>query len=350
MRKGTIIKRGVIVGSCVLFAAAYGCERPNPYKLGGDTPTVYSFCPTPSTGSSDSTPAANNNNNNDKTTAGATTGGMPTTSTGSGDTKPAVETTELDQRKLDYSEALRNASILVLGTTPSLKDALELGKLPEDAPDCANNNACAKKAKYEAMIDAMLGTNGAANDPRFAATLVDFYHYTFKMGGKSSVAGEPDRDSAPNFAARVVYEGKDWREILTATGNTCPTYSEAAGFKDGSCDNTKGMIPTTGILTDPGVMSVNYGNLGFKRVRWFHETFLCKNANEPAGGEPDPTKQSGETACKADGTANEMELVPGYHNAWPLSSVADTCNGGGISFHTWTTSVTPAPRPRGGCS
>src|SRR5438105_1070703 len=140
MKNGAIIKRGVVVASAAVLAAAYGCERPNPNRLVDDQSAVFSYCETPSTGSS------------------------PTT-TG--------------------------------------------------------------------------GTNGAPNDPRFARTILDFYHYTFKMGGASSVPTEPNRDTAPTFAARVVYEGKDWREILTATGNTpagptCPTYSDAGGFKDGN--------------------------------------------------------------------------------------------------------------------
>jgi hypothetical protein len=343
MKQGVFIKRSVLLASAAALAAAYGCERPNPNKAQGDASAVYGYCETPSTGSGALTTTGGNNNTG--TTGGTTTGGTTSGSTGSGSTEqPTQQTTELDQRELDFSEALRVASILVLGDAPKLDDMMELGDLPDDAPDCAKNNACLKRQKYEEMIDEMLGTNGKPNDPRFAATMVDFFHYTFKMGGNSSTPGEPNRDTAPNFAARVVYEGKDWRDILTATSNTCPTYNAMTGtFADGSCTNTKGMIPTTGVLTDPGIMSFNYGNLGFKRNRFFHETFLCRNANDTRGGEPDPSKKGGETACKADATSqNEMELSPDYSNAWPLSSIADKCNGGGISFHTWTASVTCA--------
>ncbi len=345
MKKG-IVKRGVLVASAAVLASAYGCERPNPNKATGDASALYPYCETPSTGSGSPTTSGGNNNKPTTSSGGLTTssGGLTSTSAASGGgTPPGAEKTELDLRELDYSEALRVASILVLGDAPNLDDAFALGEMPEDAADCAKTNACFKKQKYEQMIDEMLGTNGAPNDPRFAATLMDFYHYTFKMGGPSSTPGEPNRDTAPTFAARTIYEGKDWRQILTATTNTCPTYNEATGtFTDGNCTNTKGMIPTTGIMTDPGIMSFNYGNLGFKRNRFFHETFLCRNANDTRGGEPDPTKKNGETACKADATQNDMELSPDYTNAWPLSSVADKCNGGGISFHTWTASVTCA--------
>jgi hypothetical protein len=343
MHKGTVIRRGVIVAAASALAA-YGCERPNPYKVEGDSSIVWEDCPTPPTGSGqvDNGKGTTTTTGNADPSTGSTAGQDPTTvSSGTGNGNIQA-TTELDNRELDYAEALRAASFLLRGDAPSLEEMFDLRDVPDDAPDCAAKNACLKHAKYAELIDRMLGTNGQPNDPRFARSLIDFYHYTFKMGGKSSVPGEPNRDTAPTFAARVVYEGQDWRQIITATSNTCPTYDDATGFVDGSCTNTSGMIPTTGILTDPGVMSFNYGNLGFKRNRFFHETFLCKNANSEAGGEPDPTKKNGETACKPDSTHDDIELSPNYNNAWPLSSIADTCNGGRISFLTWTDSVTCA--------
>src|SRR5262245_19614814 len=139
MKQRTKIQRGVLLASAAALAAAYGCERPNPNKAQGDASAVYGYCETPSTGTGSPTTTGGNNNNTGPSGGGTTTGGMTTTSTGSGTEQPTQVTTELDARELHYSEALRVASVLVLGETPKLDDMMELGDLPEDAPDCAKN-------------------------------------------------------------------------------------------------------------------------------------------------------------------------------------------------------------------
>ncbi|MBM4358055.1 MAG: hypothetical protein FJ096_08080 [Deltaproteobacteria bacterium] len=327
MDKGIVIKRGVMLAAASALVAAYGCERPNPYKLSGDTSAVFEDCPTPSTGSG-------NNVNPTGTTTVATTGGtnpttggsttattgagqpMPTTGSGSEPQEPQVEKTELDDRVLDYSEALRTASLLVVGDGPTLAQIYELGDLPP----------AQQKAKYEELIDKMLA------DPRFATTLVDFFKYTFKMGGASTTAGEPNRDTAPTFAARVVYEEKDWRKILTEPSNTCPTFNPATKtFADGNCMNLPAGMMHSGILTDPGVHSLFYGNLAFRRNRFFHETFLCRSGNEQAGGEPTDAPPQ-EAPCSG------QDKIPGYQNKWPVNEIAGACNNpGGVNFHDYNT-------------
>lgn len=324
MSKGIIFKRGVSIAAASAIVAAFGCERPNPYKLSGDTSAVFEDCPTPSTGSgSNETPTTTSS-----TSVSATTGVTTTTTTGgnNGDTvaatgstgsgneneQPPVELTELDERELDYSEALRTASILLVGDSPKLSEIYELGDLPPDQ----------QKAKYEELIDKMLV------DPRFANTMVEFFKYTFKMGGPSPVMGEPTRDTAPAFAARLVFEGKDWRNMVTQQGNTCPSFNPMTNtFSDGTCNNISTSMQA-GILTDPGVHSLYFGNLAFRRNRFFHETFLCRSGNEQSGGEP-TDKPPMDAPCSGGNP------IPGYQNKWSVSETAGACNGGRVDFHAY---------------
>ncbi len=326
MEKRIVIGRGVLFAAAAL-SAAYGCERPNPYKLQGDTSAVYEDCPTPSTGSGDGSTVATTGGNGATTGgngsgatsggngSGATTGG----STGSGMVEEPVHT-ELDDRVLDYSEALRTASLLLVNDAPTLAQIYALADAPEaDRP-----------AKYQEMIDAMLA------DARFAKAMIGYFKYTFKMGGASTVMGEPTRDTAPNFAARVVFEEQPWTNILTAAANTCPTYSTVGGFQDGECTNLPMGMMHAGILTNPGVHSLYVGNLGFRRNRFFHETFLCRSGNEDSGGEPAGGNAPQDAPCPSD----PMSMVaPGYNNKWPVSSIAGACNGGRVDFHAYNTTI-----------
>lgn len=301
----------------VLTTVMFSCERPNPYKLAGDTSAVYEDCPTPwepsKTDSSSSQSTSSTATSSAETVVATTVGPATTTaSTGTG-MEQKLEQTELDERELDYSEALRTASLLLVNDTPTLSEIYELGDLPPDQ----------QKAKYEELVDKKLA------DPRFAATLFEFYKYTFKMGGPSTTMGEPTRDTAPALAARIVYEEKDWRNVLVQDSNTCPTFNPASNtFVDGNCNNLPAGIKPSGVLTDPGVHSLYFGNLSFRRNRFFHETFLCRNGNEQAGGEPtDMPPQN--PPCSG------QQAIPGYQNKWPVDEIAGTCNGGRIDFHAY---------------
>jgi len=317
MEKKDIIKHGLISVGLASTLSIYGCERQNPYKLAGDTSAVFEDCPTPHVPStSDVSSQTTVASTSAETVSGVTTSPSTTTvSTGSSQ-EQKQEMTELDERETDYSEALRTASILLVGDVPTLSEIYELGDLPPDV----------QAAKYEELIDKKLA------DPRFAATLVEFFKYTFKMGGASTTAGEPTRDTAPSFAAKVVYEGKDWRNILTQQSNTCPTFNPASNtFVDGSCSNLPAGMNHSGILTDPGAQSLYYGNLSFRRNRFFHETFLCKNGNEQSGGEP--TDQP-----PVDPPCGDQKSIPGYNNKWPVNEIAGKCNGGRVDFHDYNSS------------
>lgn len=292
----------------------YGCERPNPNKISGDGAAVFEDCPTPTlhSSSSESSSAVSTTSGNE-TVTGTTVGPSTVASTGSGNQQPKVEKTELDDRELDYQEALRTASLLVVNDLPTVAQVYELGDLPPDQ----------QQAKYEELIDKLL------SDPRFASTLVEFYRYTFKMGGPSTTAGEPTRETAPVLAARIVYEEKDWRNILTQDSNTCPSFNSTSNtFVDGSCNNLPVGVKSSGVLTDPGIHSLYFGNLSFRRNRFFHETFLCRNGNEQAGGEPTDMPPTNPPCSGKD-------PIPGYQNKWPLDEIAGTCNGGRIDFHAY---------------
>jgi len=315
MTRNTYTKTGAILAASALLTC-YGCERHNPHKLAGDTSAVHEDCSTPAVKTTSSGVSVSSTSPSDQeTTAGETTG-PSVAAAGSGNNEPKIDLTELDERELDYSEALRTASILLIGDAPTLAEIYEIADLPPDQ----------QKAKYEELIDKKL------SDPRFAASLVEFFKYTFKMGGASTTAGEPTRDTAPIFAAKVVYEEKDWRNILIQQVNTCPTFNPANNtFVDGSCNNLPGGMTHSGILTDPGAQSLYYGNLSFRRNRFYHETFLCRSGNEQSGGEP--TDQPPD-----DAPCNGEKPIPGYQNKWPVSEIAGTCNGGRVDFHAYNTS------------
>lgn len=235
-----------------------------------------------------------------------TTGvGPSATSTGSGQ-QPELEKTELDERVLDYSEALRTASLLIVGNAPTLTQIYELGDVPLDQ----------QKAKYEALVDALLA------DARFADTLVDFFKYTFKMGGPSTTPGEPTRDTAPALAARTVFEEKPWTNILTQSSNNCPTFNPVTHtFADGMCANqaslTAAGVTASGILTDPGAHSLFFGNLSFRRNRFFHESFLCRSGNEQAGGEPTDMPPM-DPPCAGSTDPGLPKQVGGQRNRWQV--------------------------------
>jgi len=304
----SFLKRGMVFVS-VVITSLYGCERPNPNKLAGDTSAVFNDCPSPQ----DDVANVSTGVGNVETSPGKTVG-VSVTSTSSGGSQK--EETELDKREVDYSEALRTASILIVGDSPTLSEIYELGDLPSGQ----------QRDKYEELIDKKL------SDPRFADTLVEFFKYTFKMGGAATVSGEPTRDTAPTFAARTVYEEKDWRNILTQETNTCPTYNPLTKmFSDGNCMNLPGGMNHSGILTDPGAQSLYYGNLSFRRNRFYHETFLCRSGNEQAGGEP--TDQP-PTMSPCSG----VNPIPGYQNKWPVNEIAGSCNGGRVDFHAYNAS------------
>jgi hypothetical protein len=161
-------------------------------------------------------------------------------------------------RVRDYGEALRSASLKLVGELPTLADIKAIGKAPDDA---------AKKQIFEAAVDKYLA------DPRFAEQQIAFWRNTFKTGADddASANGLPSMDTAATFAAQIVVEDQPYTNLFTATTNTCPTYADGT-FSPESCTNTTAVA---GVLTDPGLMAQFTSNMAFRRVRFVQETFDC---------------------------------------------------------------------------
>ncbi len=210
-------------------------------------------------------PGSNNNS-----TSGGTTGGSGAT-TGDFNQPAPVEKTVLDDRVVNYSDALRTASLKLVRDLPTLQEIKTL------------SGAVDQRATYEEQIDALLA------DPRFTARMIKWWQDTMRQAG-GAANNKPSRNTAPVFAARVMIEGKPYTDLFTATTNTCPTYDGATNtFADGNCDN--GVATHAGVLTNPGVMMQYFSNMAFRRVRWVQEVFACTKF--PAEYAAQPTQVDG---------------------------------------------------------
>ena len=188
----------------------------------------------------------------------------PTGSAGGGGAPTPAETADLDARKVNYGEALRTASLKLVGELPTIDDIKSV-----DSPNA--------KAAYEAKIDALLA------DPRFAAHQIQFWRDTFKTGAPGMNAnGKPDYDTAAVFATEVVVKDRPYTDLFTATSGTCPTFANGT-FTDANCP---GNAPTAGLLTNPGLMSQYFANMAFRRVRFVQETFVCSKFPTEFTGTP----------------------------------------------------------------
>ncbi|HHH29813.1 MAG TPA: DUF1549 domain-containing protein [Polyangiaceae bacterium] len=282
------------LAATLAVTATYGCERPNPYKLSGDA-SATDDCP----------PITTNNDPSGGQGADDPTGGQ-----GAGTYDPG----ELDDRVIDYGEALRTASLKLVGNLPTLDQIYAI----VDASEAE------RPAKYEEMVDDMLA------DPRFSTRMIEYWRNVFKMYGDNvQIMGQPapSRETAPVFAAQIVIEGRPWTDLITATSGTCPSYdSDTNTFVPGDCANG---IQSSGVLTDPGIHSLYWGNLAFRRNRFFHEVFLCRNGNAAGGAEPT-------NSPNMDGSC---EAPPNYNSPWPMDSISGECNGGSVNFHEYNTTV-----------
>lgn len=183
--------------------------------------------------------------------------------------QPAAPTPEeemqklLDQRTLDYGEALRTASLKLRDRLPDFSEIQEIDSASGDA---------AKKAAYERLIDEMI------ESAEFSQVMIKFWKDTFRTAQVGAPQNNVDRNAAATFAAQIIVEGRNFTEMLTATTDTCPTYdAEENTFTPQECAlPTNGMAgPTVGVLTDPGLQSQYYANMAFRRVRFVQETFIC---------------------------------------------------------------------------
>ncbi|MBK8252660.1 MAG: hypothetical protein IPK82_08330 [Polyangiaceae bacterium] len=237
--------------------------------------------------------------------SGASTASTGTAgSTGSTNTLPP-ENPILAERVVSYTEALRTASFKLVGNAPTLEEMMSV----ENAPTIEG-----KKALYEELVDKMMA------DVRFKRRLVEVWRNTFRQAG--AAAGQtPSRDTAPNFAARIVFEKKAFTDLFLATSNTCPTFN-GTDFADGDCaPNGPDGMTTVGILTDPGIHAQYYGNLAFRRVRLFQEVFACRK--NPAEYAPDASMPPPIAGC---------EMAQTYTSPWDFTKIGGHTNTGRIDF------------------
>ncbi|HEU4732003.1 MAG TPA: hypothetical protein VFT22_29105 [Kofleriaceae bacterium] len=228
--------------------------------------------------------------------AGAGSGSGP----GSGSGSQSEWDQILGTRTTDYSAALRIAALRLTGDLPSLTDVDSIASAPDDA---------GKKAAYEEVITRYLAS------PAFARQMFLFWRDTFKIGGTAEL------DTAPALAAKLSVTNGSYMNLFTqATGN-CPTVDATfTTFSDAECGNGG---PQAGVLGNPGVMSLYFSNLAFRRVRWVQETFDCMK-------------------FPAEATAAPQEVggaLP-YLGVWPFSSIASPTNGGGrINFQDVSSAI-----------
>jgi len=293
MNWGKRARTGSMFVGLVLGLAACNPDDPN-QLLGGKPTSGGEPCP-PESGAGGGTTSGGDGGSGGSGSTG-------TTSTGSGS---SATKTVLDERMLSYSEALRTASLKLIGRLPTIEQS-----------DTFRQAADPKKA-YEAYIDEYMSS------PRFAAAMIDFWKNTFRSGAVT--ANEtPNREFAPNFAAKLTVEGGDYRQMFTATSGSCPTFDAMTGtFTPGDCAaNGPANAPTAGVLSDAGLMFQYASALGFRRVRFFQETFACRKM---------PAEWSSTPVQKGAGT---------YTSPWPFSSIAGNETGiGRIDFQDTSSAI-----------
>jgi hypothetical protein len=181
----------------------------------------------------------------------------------------------LDSRKVDYGEALRIASLKLGDELPPLGDIKQIANAPSDAD---------RKRIYESLVDARIAS------PKFNAIMVKFFKDTFRTGQEGKPQnGMPNKDTAANFAAQIVVEGRSWKELFTASSGTCPTFDVATGaFTKADCPAGPVAKAAVGVLTDPGLQAQYFANMAFRRARFVQETFACSKFPSEFSAKPVP--------------------------------------------------------------
>ncbi|NVB83734.1 MAG: hypothetical protein HOV81_35495 [Kofleriaceae bacterium] len=200
---------------------------------------------------------------------------------------------QLSARELDYNAALRIAALRLTGALPTMAEINEIATAPDDA---------GKKTAYEARIAEYMGR------PTFSTQMFLFWRDTFKMGETAML------DTAPAFAARLSVNNGSYMDMFTAGSDNCPTFDMGTGtFTSAECTNGG---PKAGLLTNPGIQAHYFGNLAFRRSRFYQETFVC-------------TKFPAEISA----TPTDVGGAAPYTGVWPFDSIASPTNGGGrINF------------------
>ncbi|MDB4964790.1 MAG: hypothetical protein JWN44_479 [Myxococcales bacterium] len=206
------------------------------------------------------------------TGSGTGSGGSGATggSGGSGGTTVPKPDPNLAARTVDYGQALRTASLKLVGALPTMDEQA----------------AVTDAASYAAAVDRLLA------DARFATQIRSYFQDMMKMGGTLAARVGANTvnvslDTAPTFAAELVVKDRPITELFTATTNTCPTLAADGTFTDASCAVANGLT-TAGVLSDPGAMAQMYSNMAFRRGRWIQESFVCSKYPAEYSAKPVP--------------------------------------------------------------
>jgi hypothetical protein len=274
---------GVAVAALTI-AVGSSCTRNDPNSLlGGSTSTASS-----SSGTGGPSGTTTSSSSSGATVSSSSSGGV-----GGGGGAGGGAALGPDTRIVSYTDAFRSASFKIVGDAPTLAQMYAL------------TTATDPQTTYEGMIDTLLA------DPRFGAVMVEFWQNAFRMRDDGAM---PNQNAAPNYAAELTVNNGSIFDLLTQTDptKTCPSFdATTATFTDGTCPNAASLMTNNltpvGILTDPGVMKLYYGNLAFRRNRFYHETFICRSAVSPAA---EPTATPGPN-CP----------VAGYGSPWDFNSL-----------------------------
>jgi len=241
-------------------AALLACDSEGTSTLSGGAHTYTPVeSPAASAGASTATGTSGSGNGMVVTTpaAGGVTPGTGGTTGNTGADPTAASNANISGRQVNYGEALRTASLKLLGDLPTIAQIDQMA---------ITLDPTAQATLYASFVDQFLA------DPRFSAKMIQYWRDTLKTGQQGApVTGVPSFDTAATYAAEVVVNDMPLTSIFTATSGTCPTFANGT-FEPADCGNN---APTTGILTDPGLMSQYYSNMAFRRVRFLQETFVC---------------------------------------------------------------------------
>jgi hypothetical protein len=284
MRHRTLQKSATCLAAAGLSALVGACGSSGTGSLGGLSGPGQ-LVEEPSAGSNAKTVAGVNANNPGP---GGTPPGTSKANPTNGSDPNVTTNPNMQSRTVNYGEALRTATLKLVGDLPTLQDIQVI--------ETATKSSDGGKSVYSAKIDALLA------DPRFTVRQIQWWRDTFKTGqaGEAMSKGAPSFDTAATFAAYLTVNSLPYTQLFTATTGTCPTFSMGT-FTAANCNNN---APTAGVLTDPGIMAQYFADLAIRRVRFIQETFVCNKF---------PTEFSDTPVPMGAGL---------YTSPWPFDSIA----------------------------
>lgn len=159
-----------------------------------------------------------------------------------------------------YAQALRSATVKLVGTLPSVEDTQAVLAEGESA--------------YNARIDNLLDQSVNTN---LGPQLRGFYRSMFLMGG---TVGPVNYDLVPNLAAHLVLEGKPVTELVTAdycVGNNFQPLDETVVANQELCRGEPDLARRGGVISQRPFLK-KFGQedtVNMRRVSVVHQLFSC---------------------------------------------------------------------------